>query len=151
MPWNPLTAGQVQAEILPQEAAVINAIQGSTTVLAGIVTNFVAAVQGQITALGRPVDQPGTIPDQIRNEAIDICRWRWFASLPSKSLQTDARKKQGEDGEAALKALWKDILDGKGAIELPLTPVTPQTGSAIGAMQVASTGRKKTHGINHVL
>jgi hypothetical protein len=118
MPWNPLATTDITAEILPDEVTALNTIQGSTTILAGLLANVIAEVQAGILVGGNQIGQSGTVPDQIREDVISIVRWKWFASLPKTDLQSDFRRQQYDE---AIKRLEK-IRSGEEKIEIPLSP-----------------------------
>lgn len=123
MPWNPLTSDDVLEEFTPQEQAMLKNIQGvDTDTLTGIVQRVLQAMRGSILAGGGRLDVDGTIPDQLRGEAIDIIRWRFLISFPTlKSFQTEARKKAHDEAKDTL----KEIAASKMKVEAPAT-VTPQ-------------------------
>ncbi len=118
MPWNTLATTDVTAEILPDEVAALNTVQGSTGILAGILGNVIAEVQAGILVGGNQIGPSGTVPDQIREEVISIVRWKWFASLPKTDLQSDFRRQQYDE---AVKRLG-NIRDGSEKVEIPLNP-----------------------------
>jgi hypothetical protein len=118
MSWNPLAATDVTAEILPDEVAALNTVQGSTAILSGILTNVVAEVQASVLVGGNQIGQSGTVPDQIREDVIALVRWKWFASLPKTDLQSDFRREQYN---AAVKRL-DDIRTGREKVEIPTNP-----------------------------
>jgi len=118
MAWNTLATGDVTAEILPDEVSALNSIQGSSSVLAGILTNVIAETQASILAGGNQIGQAGTVPDQIREDVIALARWRWFAALPKTDLQSDARRAQYEE---ALKRI-ENIRSGREKVEIPANP-----------------------------
>ncbi len=106
------------AEILPDEVAALNTIQGSTNILAGILGNVIAEVQASILVGGNQIGPSGTVPDQIREDSIAIVRWRWFASLPKTDLQSDFRRQQYAEGIKRL----ENIRKGSEKVEIPLNP-----------------------------
>jgi hypothetical protein len=118
MSWNTLATTDVTAEILPDEVAALNTIQGSTSILAGILANVIAEVQAGILVGGNQIGQPGTVPDQIREDVIALVRWKWFASLPKTDLQSDFRRQQYDE---AVKRV-ETIRSGKEKVEIPLNP-----------------------------
>lgn len=118
MPWNAIQAADVQNEILPDEVAVLNAVEGGASVLPTILANCLAEVQAQILVGGNQVGQPGTLPDQIRSDVIAFVRWKWFCALPKTDLQSDFRKAQYEE---AIKR-FTSIREGKEKVEIPANP-----------------------------
>jgi hypothetical protein len=118
MPWNTLQATDVTAEILPDEVTMLNSIQGSSGILATILSTVLAELQAQILVGGNQIGQAGTIPDQIRGDAIALARWRWFCSLPKTDLQSEFRRQQFLE---ATKRLEK-IREGKEKVEIPSSP-----------------------------
>jgi hypothetical protein len=118
MPWNTVAVADIEAEILPDEVAMLNTIQGSTTILAAVLARVVAELQADILNGGNQIGPAGTLPDQIRGPAIAIVRWEWFLGLPKTDLQSDFRKNAYE---AAQKKMDK-IRDGSIKTEIPLSP-----------------------------
>jgi hypothetical protein len=118
MPWNTLATTDVTAEILPDEVTALNTIQGSTSILAGILANVIAEVQASILVGGNQIGQSGTVPDQIREDVIALVRWKWFASLPKTDLQSDLRRQQYDE---AVKRLG-NIRNGSEKVEIPTDP-----------------------------
>lgn len=136
MSWSAITADEVLEEFNPREQAKINELQGSEDNLDSILGRVVNMVRGCVTAGGGRVDQPGTVPDQLREDVIAIARWRWIISLPAsddKTLQSDARKAAHDD---AMKRLDK-VSAGDIKVELPAAPVA--TASPSNAIEVASS------------
>jgi hypothetical protein len=115
MPWNTLQVTDVTAEILPDEVTMLNSIQGSSSLLSALLSTVLAELQAQILVGGNQIGQVGTIPDQIRGDAIAIARWRWFCSLPKTDLQSEFRRQQYVE---AMKRLEK-IREGKEKVEIP--------------------------------
>ena len=118
MPWNTLAASDVTVEISPDEVTALNTIEGSNAVLAAILGTVLAGLQAQILVGGNQIGPAGTIPDQIRGEAIAIARWRWFCSLPKTDLQSESRKAQYD---SALERM-ATIMQGKEKTEIPASP-----------------------------
>jgi hypothetical protein len=118
MPWNTLQATDVTAEILPDEVTILNGVQGCNGILAALVSTVVAELQAQILVGGNQIGQAGTIPDQIRGDAIAIARWRWFCSLPKTDLQSEFRRQQYVEGMKRLER----IREGKEKVEIPASP-----------------------------
>jgi hypothetical protein len=121
MPWNTLTDLDVLAEgFNASELNALKAIQGADN-LAAIVGAVVNSLRGSIIAGGNRLDQPGLIPDQLRQEAIDIARWRILVSFPQlKMLQTAERR----DAHDAAKAAIKEVARGEIHVELPAAPTS---------------------------
>ena len=118
MPWNTLAAADVTAEILPDEVTMLNSIQGSTSILSTILTTITAEIQAGILVGGNQIGPVGTVPDQIRSDAIAIVRWKWFCSLPKTDLQSDFRRAQYEE---SVKRMEK-IREGREKVEIPAVP-----------------------------
>jgi hypothetical protein len=118
MSWNTLATTDVTAEILPAEVTALNTIQGSSSILAGILANVIAEVQASILVGGNQIGQSGTVPDQIREDVIALVRWKWFASLPQTDLQSEFRRQQYDE---AVKRLG-NIRSGGEKVEIPLDP-----------------------------
>lgn len=93
MPWNTISATDVLVEFTPDEKAALERIQDSSTRLATVLSTTVGVIRGNITAGNYGLGLPNTIPDQLRQCAIDVARWRWLVSFPQlKALQTEERK-----------------------------------------------------------
>ena len=118
MPWNTLATADIEAEILPDEVTALQTIAGSSTILATILTTVLAELQAQILVGGNQIGQAGTVPDQIRGDAIAIVRWRWFSSLPKTDLQGEFRKAQYDAAQTHIAR----IRDGKEKVEIPASP-----------------------------
>ncbi len=115
MPWNTLATTDVTAEMLPDEVTMLNTIQGSSGILSALLTTVLGELQAQILVGGNQIGQVGTIPDQMRGDAIAIVRWRWFCSLPKTDLQSEFRRQQYNE---AMKRLER-IREGKEKVEIP--------------------------------
>jgi len=119
MSWNTIATTDVLDELSPQETAAFNAIQGASTTQDNILTRVVNSARGSLKAGGNQLDVPGTIPDQLRNDVIDITLWRWLKKFPAlKNLQTRERKDSYDDAMTRL----QDVAVGKFKIELPAAP-----------------------------
>lgn len=140
MSWSAIAAAEVLQEFNPKEQATLIQQQSAADNLTPILARIVNMVRGFIIAGGGRVDQPGTVPDQLREDVIAVARWRWLLALPAsddKALQSDARKAAHDD---AMKRLDK-VAAGDLKVELPATPViTAAPGNAI---QVASSQVRK--------
>jgi hypothetical protein len=77
-----------------------------------------AELLAQILVGGNQIGQAGTVPDQIRGDAIAIVRWRWFCSLPKTDLQSQFRKDQYESAQKHI----EKIREGKEKVEIPSNP-----------------------------
>jgi len=140
MPWNMLQTTDVTAEILPDEVTLLTSIQGSTGILSALLATVLAELQAQILVGGNQVGPAGTIPDQMRGDAIAIVRWRWFCSLPKTDLQSEFRRQQYSE---AMKRLEK-IREGKEKVEIPANPQRV-TGPSFRVQTVRPGHRLRTH------
>jgi hypothetical protein len=120
MSWNTLATTDVTAEILPDEISMLNTIQGSTSILSAILSTMTAEILASILVGGNQIGQPGTMPDQIRSDAIALVRWKWFCSLPRTDLQSDFRRAQYDE---AVKRM-ETIREGREKVEIPANPQT---------------------------
>jgi hypothetical protein len=134
-----MTLVDVQNEILPDEVAMLEVIQGSDALLTTILNVWVNKLRSMIEVGGNNLDAPGTIPDQLRPEVIAIVRWKWFSALPKTDLQSPAREKQYDEAMAVFKEIASNKPDRQ-RVEFPASI----TGGPAGQMQVASGGHKKT-------
>jgi hypothetical protein len=140
MPWNTLATTDVTAEILPDEVTALNTIQGSTNILAGILANVIAEIQASILVGGNQIGPSGTVPDQIREDAIALVRWKWFASLPKTDLQSDFRRQQYTEAVKRLDSIRK----GNEKVEIPLAPQSV-TGPSFRMERIRRGHRLDTH------
>lgn len=134
MSWSIIAESEVLEEFNSKENALINNIQSATDNLAPILQRVVNAARGAIVAGGGPLDQPGTIPDQLRPDVIAIARWKWLVALPNvnETLQSKNRKDAHDD---AMKRL-DEVAAGKIKIELPGNPIIQD--APVNSVQVAT-------------
>jgi hypothetical protein len=118
MSWNTLATTDITAEILPDEVTMLNTIQGGSSILATILSTVTAEILAGILVGGNQIGQAGTVPDQIRSDAIALVRWKWFCSLPKTDLQSDFRRAQYDE---AVKRMEK-IRQGREKVEIPASP-----------------------------
>ena len=122
MSWKIIQSSDVESELLPGELQQLNALEGATTLLDGILVKTINRVRGQIKAGGNQLDVAGTIPDQLESEVIAIARWRWLISFPElEAIQTKARKEAHDNAEALLKEIASNK-PGRPRVELPAQP-----------------------------
>ncbi len=138
MSWSVITESEVLEEFNPKEQALIANIQNAADNLAPILQRVVNAARACVVAGGSQVDQPGTIPDQLRMDVISIARWKWLISLPqvNETLQSANRKNAHDD---AMKRL-DDVAAGKIKIELPANPVMQD--APVNAVATPRPGRR---------
>jgi hypothetical protein len=118
MSWNTLATTDITAEILPDEVTMLNTIQGSSSILSTILSTMTSEILAQILVGGNQIGQPGTVPDQIRSDAIALVRWKWFCSLPKTDLQSEFRRAQYDE---AVQRMAK-IREGHEKVEIPAQP-----------------------------
>jgi hypothetical protein len=142
MSWNPITTTDVTDELSPQELAAFNTLQNQSTTQNNILQRVVNEVRGSIRAGGNEMDAEGLIPDQLRNDVIDICLWRFIKKFPSlKSLASDARKDAYTDAKKKLNELSRK--DSGWRIELP-NPATAEGNPApVNASQRLTGNRRQ--------
>ena len=145
MPWNTLATADITAEILPDEVTMLNTIQGSSSILANILSTVTAEIQAGVLVGGNQIGQPGTVPDQIRSDAIALVRWKWFCSLPKTDLQSDFRRAQHDE---AVKRMEK-IRDGKEKVEIPAQPQNA-TGPSFRMEAIRRGHRLGTHSFDKI-
>jgi hypothetical protein len=145
MPWNTLATTDITAEILPDEVTLLNTIQGSSSILSAILTSVTAEILAGILVGGNQIGQPGTVPDQIRSDAIALLRWKWFCSLPKTDLQSDFRRAQYDE---AVKRMEK-IRDGKEKVEIPAQPQNV-TGPSFRLEAIRRGHRLSTHSFDKI-
>jgi len=139
MSWLPITSDEVLQEFNPKEVAAITNIQGAADNLTPILLRVVNAARACVLAGGGQVDQPGTIPDQLRNDVITIARWRWLISLPQVN-ETIQSKNRRDDYDASMKRL-DEVAAGKVKIELPAAPI--MQAAPDNAIEVASSQTRR--------
>jgi hypothetical protein len=119
MSWNTIGISEVLDELSPQEAAAFNSVQGASATQANILTRVVNMARGCLKAGGNQLDAAGTVPDQLRNEVIDVTLWRWLKKFPAlKNLQT----KERQDAADAARSTFREVALGRMRIELPAEP-----------------------------
>jgi hypothetical protein len=138
--WNSIDPSEI--DLLPDELAVLQAIEGSSAILPNILTRTVNAARGSIIAGGNQLGPDGTIPDQIRQEVIDISRWAWIASFPEMGqLATEARQKLHDQARETLAR----IAAGAIRVEVPaVAVVTPAPGNAAALLRRGRHPRAST-------
>jgi len=113
MPWTAPSESLILAQFTPGEAASIQAIQGATDNLPGILTLAVNEVRGAILSGSYDVlADATTIPDALHNDCIALARWNYLIAMPQLAkLQTDKRKEAYDEAKAKLKLIstqqWK--------------------------------------------
>lgn len=134
MSWSVIAESEVLEEFNSKENSAINNIQGATDNLAPILQRIVNMARSCVVAGGSQVDQPGTIPDQLRPDVIAIARWKWLVALPKigEALQSKERKQAHDDGMKRM----DDVAAGKIKIELPAAPVIQD--APVNSVEVAS-------------
>jgi hypothetical protein len=144
MPWNTIAITDVTDELSPQELAAFNTLQNQSTTQNNILARVVNEVRGSIRAGGNEMDAEGTIPDQLRNDVIDICLWRFIKKFPAlKALASDARR----DAYAAAKQKLTDLSrkDSQYRIELPNAATAESTPAPVNASaQISGVRRQLT-------
>jgi hypothetical protein len=147
MSWNTITTQNILDELLPQEAALIQNLQQDpqNSKLARILSEVINAARGDIIAGGGQLDQPGTIPDQLRDDVTCIARWKWITSLPQlKTMQTPERKQSATEGQERLNL----VSQGKIKIELPQNPIQAQ--APVNAAATVRPGRRVDEGLGRI-
>jgi hypothetical protein len=137
MAWQTFTITNVR--LSPAEKAAFEAIQGSTSVGAEIVTNVIAEFRGAIEAAGGALGSAGTIPDLLRIHAINRVRWLWLTEFPQlKTLQTAAREKLNQAAE--------DMINAIASGEQRVAPSTAST-NASGSWNSENKFKSRSHPI----
>jgi hypothetical protein len=142
MPWSTIAASEVVEQISPQEVTSLQTIQGNSTTLATILAGVVNSARAYIRAGGNQLDAEGTIPDQVRQEVIDITLWRWLKSFPKlKQFQTDERKEASQEALKTLKELSRP--DSGVRVELPAAATAEANPAPVNAVAVVSKTRRQ--------
>lgn len=124
MSWNTLTTTQITNEILPDEVAILNTVQGSSSLLEAVLTRVVNQYQQVILQAGNQIGQPGTVPDQCLGDFIAIVRWEWFCGLPATDLQSKFRKDQYDRALEHFARIRGDDGKPREKVEIPANPQT---------------------------
>jgi hypothetical protein len=142
MPWSTIAASEVLEQISPQEATALQTIQGNSTTLAAVLSGVVNSARAYIRAGGNQMDAEGTIPDQFRQEVIDISLWRWLKSFPKlKQFQTDERKDAYTDALKTLKEVSRK--DSGIRVELPAAATAEVNPAPVNSIRVVSKTRRQ--------
>ncbi len=124
MPWRTIEVSDVLDRFTPAEQSTVAAIQGNSTALQDVISDAVSQAQAMIRAGGNQVDQPGTVPDQLRPQVIAVALWEWISSIPAaKMLCTDQRKDLYEAAQKRLAEVASMAADRE-RIEIPTNPGT---------------------------
>jgi hypothetical protein len=121
MAWNTLSEADVQNYLLPDEQTILNAIQGSSSVLPTVMADVISQAQSQILAGGNQIGATGTVPDQLKMPIIAIILWEWFTSLPKTDLQSDGRKEKYDKAMERLSMITGSD-PKREKIEIPASP-----------------------------
>lgn len=115
MGWKALTVSDVQ--FTPAESNMLNAAQAAVNGLSNKLTIVINEFVGAMNANGYPVNQDGTVPDQLRRHITAMAIWTWLRDFPQlKAFKTDERKKAAEDAESIYEKICRKTY---GAIESP--------------------------------
>jgi hypothetical protein len=134
MAWNSLTLDDV--DMTPDEKAIMDNLSGNTSQLQNILSRTVAATRGSIIGGGNRLGPDGTIPDQLRQEVIDIIRWQWINAFPQlRSLASESRQKLHDDARATINSV------AKGQIRVEVPPTSISAVAPGNAAQVLRPGR----------
>ena len=118
----------------------MEAIQGSNSIGAAIVTNVIGEFRDTIEAAGTALSSDATkLPALVRNHAINRTRWLWLCEFPQlKALQTEAREKLNTAAEKMLADISsRDV------------KVPPGDGSAADQSPSPAFGTRGTNGLPH--
>ena len=133
--WNSISPDEI--DFLPDELNALETIEGSRGALAGILMRTINAARGTIQAAGNRLGPEDTVPDQIRQEIINIARWVWLVSFPAaKTLATPERQKLHDQARETI----ANIASCKVRVEVPLQTV--QTPSPNNAAALLRPGRR---------
>jgi hypothetical protein len=137
MSWNAITTADVLEEFTPQEIGALNNLQGGQENLVPILARVVNAARGSIIAGGNRLGPEGTVPDQLREEIIDVARWRWLISLPQmERLQSRPRQDAFEAAKETLKAV------AQGGIRIEVPPAAMVQTAPVNAVATVRRGRR---------
>lgn len=121
--WRALTSTEITGTsgqpgyFTASEQAGLNAVQGATTGLANKLTVVVREWIGAVAATSSPVNNDGSVPDQLRRHILAATVWAWLTDFPSlKFFKTKAR----EDANKEAAQILAQIIERKyGSIESP--------------------------------
>jgi hypothetical protein len=93
MPWSAPAEDEILSEFTPEETTILQALQGATDRLPGILARVVAEIRDAIRSGGYALDADvTTLPLSLHGDVIALARWRWLAALPAlPTLQTEPR------------------------------------------------------------
>ena len=125
--WRAVAVADVKLRFQPFELATWQAIETANAEGSNpdqnIQAQLTAAVQafvGAMAAADYPVNQDGTVPDQLRQDILSYAAWQWVLSFPgqraTEEFKTDPRKRAYDD---ACKNLEKIRTWTYGNIESP--------------------------------
>jgi len=133
--WNTLTSADVLKRFTQKEAADLNAVAGTADGLTQIVLERIQNIRGRIKAGGRQLGPDGTLPDSLRDLAIDLCVWDWVTSPSGNSkVQTDVRREKAREARDTLKLLAQ----GELPVELPDAGELDSVASGVNAIQTVA-------------
>ena len=117
MSWRPITADDIAESFTPSENAALQAASNSATVLTTRLTESIQEFVGGMAAAGYPVNNDGTVPDQLRRHVVAQAVWSWLRNFPMlKVFKTDERKQAAADAQR----IYEKIVNRTyGALEAP--------------------------------
>ena len=117
MPWRTITADSVLAEFVPAEAAMLQATQNSLTGLSNTLTDVIKEYVGALAAVGKPVNNDGSVPDQLRRHIIAKAKWTWLRQFPKLPA---FKTKERADAAAEADRIYAQLCNNTfGAVEAP--------------------------------
>jgi hypothetical protein len=117
MPWRTITADSVLAEFVPAEAAMLQATQNSLTGLSSTLTDVIKEYVGALAAVGKPVTNDGSVPDQLRRHIIAKAKWTWLRQFPKLPA---FKTKERADAAAEADRIYAQLCNNTfGAVEAP--------------------------------
>lgn len=138
--WSTIAITDVTDELSPQELNAFNTIQGQSTTQSNILTRVVNEFRASIEAGGNQLDAAGTVPDQLRNQVIDVCLWRLLKKFPAlKALQTDIRKDAYNEAMKTLKEISKKDSDYR--VEPPSSATAVVEASPVNSISLVKASR----------
>lgn len=143
MSWITLTTDDLLAGLSgPEKSALQTAAKavGQGDPLAEHVANVTNEVRGYVAACAKNSLGPdGTLPSELKSDAVAIARWRAATRLNIASILSPAREKEYDNANTKM----RDVAKCAFAIIAPATPAAAQA-SGTSVQVVSSTTRQAT-------
>ena len=96
---------------------MLQATQNSTTGLANSLSDVVKEFVGALAAIGKPVNNDGSVPDQLRRHIVSKAVWTWLKHFPQlKAFKTKEREDAAKEADRVYARICNNTY---GAVEAP--------------------------------